>query len=344
MGGELLMIPELFTRGWSEWTGTTLEWNQVIESFSDESIYQTTNWALHKSTSGWNVVRFVHSNDGVKVDTAAQCLYRYGPLKTAVVWIPGGPIGNIKSVDTNFVTQLKMSLSVTFLYIRISIMRGISPDTTTHLTLNCWRKSQSTISTKSSLIHLLDMDQSSRLIRCSSNWKRNLKRSSRNPLSPYIWKDVNATSLSAAYSEMDSFKKIEGVVLARPINELQSVIDIFKEDLILVRSDDINGNPLAIRGVLCFHKTAWDFIALTTPLGRKCYASHAVFWMLADECYQRGILQYDLGGIDPINNRGVYDFKKGTGALQVDYQGEWEISSHRLFGILASRLISRRVA
>ena len=51
---------------------------------------------------------------------------------------------------------------------------------------------------------------------------------------------------------------------------------------------------------------------------------------------------YDLGGIDPWANPGVYTFKKETGAREVELLGEWDSASSewlRLFGNLA---ISKR--
>ena len=53
---------------------------------------------------------------------------------------------------------------------------------------------------------------------------------------------------------------------------------------------------------------------------------------------------FDLGGIDPINNRGVYDFKKGTGATQIDYEGEWDTAKPLWFRRIASMLIARRIS
>ena len=335
---------EVLSLHWTVWDGNSSEWNKTIVQFDDVNVYQTAEWADHKSASGWSVVRLVCSDDGVRMVAAAQCLFRRGPLKTVVVWVPGGPLGDLSKVTPRFVEILKRHLHANFIYVRLSVMRGVNSDTSTQLTTRHWYKSSSTVGTNSSLVHYLDVEQSARLTRCTSNWKRNLKRSSKNTAPPYVWVNPDATSLSLAYSHMNNFKKIDGVLLTRSTSELQSVLDVFGENLILVRSDDAEGNLLAIRGVICFHKTAWDFIAVTTPLGRKSYASHAVFWMLAEECFGRGMKQYDLGGIDPVNNRGVYDFKKGTGSTQVDYQGEWDSSSPRWFRAVASRLISRKVS
>ena len=143
---------------------------------------------------------------------------------------------------------------------------------------------------------------------------------------------------------MNDYKQIEGVSLNRTTEDLQSAIDVFGDRLILVRSDDADGNALAIRGAICFGDTAWDYIAITTPAGRKTYASYAVFWALAESCFQLGMRQFDLGGIDPINNRGVYDFKKGTGATQIDYEGEWDTAKPLWFRRIASMLIAQRLS
>jgi len=329
---------------WTVWDGTSSEWNKTIGHFDDVNVYQTSEWADHKSTSGWSVVRLVCKADGARVITAAQCLYRSGPFSTVVVWVPGGPIGDLNKVTPKFVSLLKQHLNTKLIYVRIAVMRSLDHVTSQQLTSRKWNKSNTTIGTKSSLVHLLDAEQSIRLIRCSTNWKRNLKRSMKIQSSPYVWHKPDSTSLSSAYQEMNDYKQIAGVSLNRTVQDLQSAIDVFGDKLILVRSDDADGNTLAIRGAICFGDTAWDYIAITTPAGRKTYASYAVFWTLAESCFQSGMHRFDLGGIDPINNRGVYDFKKGTGSFQVDYEGEWDSASPRWFRAVASRLISRKVS
>jgi len=328
---------------WQVWDEADSEWDLIIAQFSDGSIYQTTNWAKHKESSGWQVIRLISFDRNHPV-AAAQCLFRRGPLGSVVVWVAGGPIGNIDSLSSNFVNIVKQAVGARFLYIRIAVMRQTDVASSKALTAEGWRQSSVIIGTKSSLVHSLDAEESTRRSRCSSNWKRNLKRSAQNESFTYIWKSPDAKSISDAYAQMDEFKDIKGVSLARSNDDLQSVINTFGDSLILVRSDDKDGAPLAIRGALLFNETAWDFIAVTTPAGRKKYASHAVFWALAEQCFQLGIKQFDLGGIDPVNNRGVYDFKKGTGTAQIDYLGEWETSNPLWFRGIASRLISRKVS
>jgi lipid II:glycine glycyltransferase (peptidoglycan interpeptide bridge formation enzyme) len=91
-----------------------------------------------------------------------------------------------------------------------------------------------------------------------------------------------------------------------------------------VRQDDEDGNVLSIRGALIHQNYAWDFIAVTTPQGRKNYSSHRTLIALASAAAERGCTLLELGGIDPVKNKGVFDFKQGTGAQEITYLGEWE--------------------
>ena len=337
------MNDSLAQKSWSVWTGTDNEWHQLASSLDNFNLYQSAEWSEHKRNSGWLNCRIVALDSQAIIHSAAQCLYRKGPLNSVVVWIPGGPIGNLNYVSDGFVSELKSHLQTKLIYIRSSIMSTSSDETTSQLTNNGWFRAATTIGALASLIYELDVNEQERLERCSSNWRRNLKRSSRNAQPAYLWDSPSAQAISNAYSNMDEFKNVKGVSLARSVDEIQSVIDNFGDKLLCVRIDDVNGNPLAIRAAICIDSKAWDFIALTTHSGRKTYASHAVFWCMANACAQRGMKQIDLSGIDIKNNRGVYDFKKGTGARQIDFQGEWEISRPKLLRPFASRLISRRV-
>jgi len=339
------LVKNLISDGvWSCWTGTNTEWNAKVASLEGRNIYQTAQWADHKSNAGWQTFRFIYSASDSANTTIAQCLVRPGPLKSFVVWIPGGPLGDLKTIGKGFVQAVKQHLGASVIYFRVSITLQATSELETILKHRKWKKAKNVIGAALSMIYLLNADQQTRVEKCSPNWKRNLKRSAKNVSAPYVWETPNPQEISSAYELMDEYKKIEGLSLQRSVSDLQSVISVFGSQLLLVRINDLNGDPLAIRGALIFDNLAWDFIALTTPAGRKTYASYAVFWYLAEKCSEAGVQQIDLSGIDPKKNKGVYDFKNGTGATPIEYQGEWEISSPSWFRPLASRLVSRRVS
>jgi hypothetical protein len=204
-----------------------------------------------------------------------------------------------------------------------------------------WTRCRTSLGAQKSMDYLLDQPEEIRRVRCTTNWGRNLRRAEKNINRPYLWSHPDASEIASSYSEMNQFKDVTNLDLSRSESEISNIIDSFKEDLLIIRCDDDSGNIDSLRGVLRFSNRAWDFLALTSPSGRKNYSSHAVFWHLTNVCQSLGVQSIDLSGIDPENNKGVYDFKKGTGAQQIDYLGEWDVAQPRWMRPILSRIIAK---
>jgi lipid II:glycine glycyltransferase (peptidoglycan interpeptide bridge formation enzyme) len=97
--------------------------------------------------------------------------------------------------------------------------------------------------------------------------------------------------------------------------------------VVVYRCLDGEGRLLAIRAAGLCGATAMDLLAVAGGEARKVYASHATLWALLDHCSRLGLRDYDLSGVDPVRNKGVFDFKHGTGASLVECLGEWEWAS-----------------
>ncbi len=259
-----------------------------------------------------------------------------------MAWAPGGFAGDLSLTDNVFTSSLKQLLNSRFLYIRFGMMIDFSSRDASLLANAGFRKSKNPIGAKQSMLLSINSDQESMLSTASSNWKRNHKRSLRTPSPPYVWNDASPEQLEAAYQAMDEFKKVEGVKLHMSASDIRSVQECFGHDLVLIRMDDENGKLLSVRGALVQQSTAWDFIAVTTPDGRKTYSSHRTLIALAQELARRGCTTLELGGIDPEKNKGGFDFKNGTGAQITTYQGEWEVAHPSWIRPFISRIISAK--
>jgi len=327
---------------WQIFEGNDSDWDELLKQLGQTCVYQSSNWARHKSSAGWSPTRMVKQAAASQI--AIQCLTRRGPFGTAMAWAPGGFGGDLTLVDNHFSSSLKQFLTARFLYFRFGMMVESTPIQTSHLAKSGFKKCKQPIGAKQSMLLSINSDQESMLSTASSNWKRNHKRSLRTPSSPYVWNDASPDQLEAAYQAMDEFKKVEGVKLQMSASDIRSVQECFGHDLVLIRMDDENGKLLSVRGALVQQSTAWDFIAVTTPDGRKTYSSHRTLLALAQECARRGCTTLELGGIDPERNKGVFDFKNGTGARITTYLGEWETSSPKTFRILASIFLKQRLS
>jgi lipid II:glycine glycyltransferase (peptidoglycan interpeptide bridge formation enzyme) len=89
---------------------------------------------------------------------------------------------------------------------------------------------------------------------------------------------------------------------------------------------------------------AWELIAGTSGEGRASGASFATLWRLVQHCREAGVTEYDLAGLDPRHAPGVANFKRWTGAHEVEWLGEWEWSTSALLRRAVSLAVRHRRA
>jgi hypothetical protein len=325
---------------WKIFEGDDRNWDELLKQIRQMCVYQSANWARHKSSAGWVPIRVVKSTATSHI--AIQCLVRRGPFGVAMAWAPGGFGGDLALLTKDFSSSLKQLLSARFLYIRFGMMVDSTQEQTPLLIGAGFKKSKNSIGARQSMLLNTHTDEETMLLSASSNWKRNYKRSLRSTTAPYVWNNALPSQIEDAYRLMDEYKKVNGVTLQMSALDIRSVQECFGSDLVLIRMDNEAGNALSVRGALIQQTIAWDFIAVTTPEGRKTYSSHRTLVALAQECARRGCTTLELGGIDPEKNKGGFDFKNGTGAQITTYLGEWEAAHPSWIRPIISRIISAK--
>lgn len=314
------------------------DWDRNLLAFDDHTIYQTIAWGEHRRALGWTPYRWA-AFDGPRMVAMAQGLLRRYPGRAGVVWMPGGPIGDITAWNRGLQKMILRSTGVAWLYCRFNSLRIRQDAHEPLLTSHGWRRPRVRLTTGLSLHYDLARPAAERLAACSRNWRHNLKRSEKYHLTVERWTMPDATALRAIYAEMEGYKQ-----LAQQHSEpgLQALFSHVANHVVVYRCSDADGKLLAFRACAFVGDKAWDLLAATAVAGRKSYASYAAFWALMQDCHHRGVKHYDLSGIDPAGNRGVYDFKQGTGATPVEYTGEWEWAYPGFIALPANWLIGRR--
>ena len=142
MVSKLFVMPSDTSANWRSWNDSDDQWDAIVLALPNFTVYQSSQWASHKTSSGWSISRFVHIDRSNTPTTAAQCLVRRTPFNTAVVWIPGGPIGDLQNIDEELALIIKKTLGVSFIYIRCSVMEGSTLEGTKQLSSHGWRHRQ----------------------------------------------------------------------------------------------------------------------------------------------------------------------------------------------------------
>lgn len=324
---------------WNVWQGDGEDWDKQLLEFQDFNIFQSHGWGEHRKNFGWLPIRLKATLEE-KVVSLAQVLVRRYPFGLAIAWVPGGPVGRTDSWDRTLYAAIRRVIRARFLYCRINPLMILIESDATMLATSGWKRPKALLNSGQSMVYNPVEDEDIRLKKASGNWRHNLRRSSKYGHVASIWTAPDAEQMYAAYADMQSHKQLQEQ-FSKPA--LQSILNIFKDHCLVVRCDDQTGQLLSLRGCLYFGDKAWDTFAVTTTQGRKVYASHAAFWKLMQECADKGIGWYDMGGIDPDNSKGVFDFKNGTGAENLQYLGEWEWGSFAIFRYVVNHFIARSV-
>jgi hypothetical protein len=307
------------------------------------TIYQSHRWGEHRSQFGWTIVRLVARIDGrVVAMIQAQSRRYFGIL--AVFWSPGGPVGDLSVCGEAMRSALLQEVGARFAVFRLNLMRPTAAHDADTLLRGDWLVPHHQLLSGKTLMLDLSADPVMLESLLTRNWRHNLKRSLKRPTNAYHWKNPQAKEMKLAYDSMHAYKGTEHLSQLNSLYSMESLITQFGDSCVIVRCDDEHGNLIALRGALVMGDSAWDTFAAATPEGRKSYASYRAFWTLMELCRTRGVRHYDLGGVDPVNNKGVYDFKQGTGAQVVRFLGEWEHSKPLILGAIVGRRIARRAS
>lgn len=330
------------TAEWSRWEGSAAEWDAEMHSLVGWSVYQTHRWGEHRRRFGWTPVRIVARRNGRIVAMIQVQTRRYLSL-IGLAWSPGGPVGDASVCGLPMRAAIAEATGARYLVYRLNVMRRYGDADAATMARHGWTNSQETILSGLSLLYDLSGSEADREARLTRNWRHNLRRGQKRDIKAYHWINPDPAEMKTVYDQMHTYKGIEHLAQQNSLESITSLITQFGDDCIVVRCDDSHGRVIALRGALVMGEQAWDTFAAATPDGRKNYASYVAFWELMRLCSERGVTTYDMGGADPINNRGVYDFKQGTGARVVRFLGEWEYSQPRVLGLIAGRRIAARM-
>ncbi len=302
-------------------------WDHDLEQLSGDGLLQSFGWGNYKKTQGWTPVRFEARSAQARPVAMAQILVRTYPGRTVVAWCPGGLAGPIDLWSSDLLDRIATVTRARRLYLRVTFSRPCADDDVRYLSSRGWARPRSPVGAPMTMIWDLSETDEQMLAGLRPNWRHNLNRALRRKLRVSRWADASPAALGRLFDAMGAYKKIN---TGFDVSRLTALLQSLERRVVIYGCEDEHGAPLAIRAAAVQGTSAWDLLAATSPEGRRCYASYAVFWALARECRALGVTSYDLSGVDPGEGRGVYDFKRGTGAREVRWLGEWEWSTSAL--------------
>jgi lipid II:glycine glycyltransferase (peptidoglycan interpeptide bridge formation enzyme) len=93
---------------------------------------------------------------------------------------------------------------------------------------------------------------------------------------------------------------------------------------------ECRGTTVAAAIGTCIGDTGIYLFGATSDDGKELKGSYLLQWRMIAWMKERGCRRYDLGGIDPEGNPGVYHFKKGISNEEVRHIPRHEANGKRL--------------
>src|ERR1043165_7904650 len=314
-------------------------WDQTLARFVACAPFQSHAWGEYRKSLSWEQCRWVAVNETDEVVTMMQASLRRYPGGVGLLWCEGGPVGDLAACNEGLQTAIKETTGLKLVYCRFRCDRQRNIEDALRLTALGWKLPWSPLTTCYSMIVNLDQPEDRLLAGLDRNWRRNLRRFQEGNLKVTQWLDPTADEVFAVYDSMQNAKGLEEQ-LSR--DEIAQILANLKRQLVLYRCHDENGQVMSLLGCLVIGERACCVLSATSEAGRNVNSSYGVFWALFQHCQRIGVKSLDLAGIDPIRNHGVYRFKRATGAVAIEYLGEWDRASNSRMRWFGNWAIERR--
>ena len=313
-------------------------WDAQLLHFADHSLYQSSCWGHYKRHRGWTPRYFIAEAQGSIVGML-QALVRMYPLHSAVAWCPGGPMGGLAVRTRESMTQLVPMLRARALYCRSSFLRVRTVQDEHHLRSNGWTRPSRTVSAKMTAVWDLSLTEEQLLAGLNRNWRYSLRQAQKSDLLIERLVDPPIGELTDLCSAMNMSK---GLPAAMRISDVAALFDALGDRVVVYGCRNVSGQLVAFHSCGIQGQRAWELIAATSQEGRGNGASFAVLWALILHCRSLSVTHYDLAGVDPVNAPGVANFKRWTGAQDVEWLGEWEWSTSSMLRHAVNLVVRNR--
>jgi lipid II:glycine glycyltransferase (peptidoglycan interpeptide bridge formation enzyme) len=265
-------------------------------------------------------------------------------LHTGIAYINGGPM--VRKDDDTDSERLRFCLHVLvdeYVKKRGLVLRILAP-----LGPPGWNDTQMSIFTSVGFVpahararryrtFLLDIDRPLEEIRenLGQKWRNNLKRAEKENLSFQRESSIDFFNrFLSLYGPFIQRKGFDVDLYPDFYMEVQNALGIHER--FQVALCEYNGNWIAGHISSLLGDTAVNIFRANNEVALTHRASYILQW--EGICYAKGhgCQWYDLGGIDPDKNPGVYHFKKGLGGIDIAAPGPFELSPSRLKGYLVT--------
>lgn len=304
---------------------TSAEWSKMLDLFDDASIYQTSAYGGVR----WgkrNLSRLVLKRNGEVLGMAQLRIVRPTPFKFGMAYLRWGPLWERRGrpLDPEVPTRIARAIEDEYLDKRKLFLRvlpnafvGASRAATMQAAF-CRFTPEPLHAGNKYRTFVLDLSPSLNELRkaLDRKWRNMLSGAEKNELQVVAGSGSGEYhAFCEIYNQMRKRKTFETTVDIDEFRLVQEKLAESQRMRVLICRD--KGIPVAGLVVSAMGDSAIYLLGATSDDGLKSKGAYLLQWTAISWLKERGVRWYDLGGIDPEGNPGVYHFKRGLSGEDV---------------------------
>lgn len=322
-------------------------WEALARGFADRCLYQT--WAFESvrcEETGSQLSSIVVRRASEPIGMALVRIKRLPMLRAGVAYVFRGPLWRRPGATPADLCAVQHAIREVYAVGRGLTVRLVpniaadagSPEALDALTNAGYDADASTAAYRTVMLALAPpLDALRRGL--AQKWRNGLNQSEKKGLLIEDRSDDDALQeFQSLYDEMWSQKQFETGVQLSTFAAAQRALS--ESDRMTISLARLNGQAVAGHVSTTLGDTCIYLLGASSDAGRQAKASYLLQWHTIERAKSAGAAYYDLGGIDPEGNPGVYHFKAGLGGRDCTFIGQFQACgsvSGRLLVPLAER-------
>lgn len=308
------------------------EWSNLLPEFADAAIYQTWSYGAVR-WGNKNISHLVLKKKGAVVGLSQLVIKKISVIGAGIAYVPWGPLWRKEASEYNInnLKALLLSLYKEYVVNRKLLLRiapNIIENNDSREICSIFEELgfKKNISVAPYRTLLLDLSPSLLEIRkkLDQKWRNQLNRSEKNSLTTV---EGNSDELYDIFlglqKEMQSRKQYEPGVDYDEFREIQkNLLQPLKMRIVVC---EYESKPVVATIMSAIGDTGIYLLGATGDKGLNLKGAYISQWLMIKWLKERGCKWYDLGGINPEKNPGVYHFKVGLSGKDVSHIGQFEI-------------------
>lgn len=306
-------------------SASTAEWAEMLDLFNDANLYQT--WAYGAVRWGRkNLSHVVLKRNDEVVGITQLRIVRPTSLKFGMAYLRWGPICHRRGteLDPEVFARMADALHQEYVVKRRLLLQILPNAFVGSARAEVFQSAFASFAlepfTTANTYRTFVLDVAPPIEQLRKNldkkWRNQLSRSEKNGLNVVAGSGIDAyRRFSMMYRQMRDRKTFETTVDVEEFGRIQQ--DLPEDQRMQILICERNGEPVAAIVASAMGDSAIYLLGATSDDGLDAKGSYLLQWTWIQWLKENRVRWYDLGGIDPDGNPGVYHFKKGFSGADV---------------------------